>query len=103
MIQVVANACETLVIGIDLIAIKEKMIDGETALLAHVVQEIRIGEAVVIGRLRPPRCTCMPRTVCNIAQHGSLTARAEHRNEVNRMRRIRPINRTPLDWYVMCK
>lgn len=47
MIQVEANACETPVIGIDAMAIKETMIHGETALLARVAQEVRIGEAVL--------------------------------------------------------
>lgn len=47
MIQVEANACGVPVIGIDAMAIRETMVHGETALLAKIAQEIRIGEAVL--------------------------------------------------------
>lgn len=47
MIQVEANACGVPIIGIDAMAIRETMVHGETALLAKIAQEIRIGEAVL--------------------------------------------------------
>jgi glycosyltransferase involved in cell wall biosynthesis len=47
MIQVEANACGVPVIGIDAMAIRETMVHNETALLAKVAQEIRIGEAIL--------------------------------------------------------
>ncbi len=47
MIQVEANACGKPVIAIDAMAFRDTMIHGETAFLAGVAQEIRIGEAVL--------------------------------------------------------
>lgn len=47
MIQVEANACGKPVIAIDAMAFHDTMVHGETALLAGVAQEIRIGEAVL--------------------------------------------------------
>ena len=47
MIQVEANACGKPVIAVDAMAFQDTMVHGETALLAGVAQEIRIGEAVL--------------------------------------------------------
>jgi glycosyltransferase involved in cell wall biosynthesis len=47
MLQVEANACGVPVIGIEAMAIEEAMVHAETALLAKIAQEIRIGEAVL--------------------------------------------------------
>ncbi len=47
MIQVEANACAKPVIGIRAMGLLDTMIHGETAFLASVAQEIRIGEAVL--------------------------------------------------------
>jgi glycosyltransferase involved in cell wall biosynthesis len=47
MIQVEANACEKPVIAIDAMAFKDTMVHGQTAYLAAVAQENKIGEATV--------------------------------------------------------
>ncbi len=47
MIQVEANACGKPVIGIKAMGLLDTMVHGETAFLAGVAQEIRIGEAVL--------------------------------------------------------
>lgn len=47
MIQVEANACEKPVIGLNAMGMKDTMVHGETALLANIATEIRIGEAVL--------------------------------------------------------
>lgn len=47
MLQVEANACGKPVIAIDAMAFRDTMVHGETALLARVEKEIRIGEAVL--------------------------------------------------------
>lgn len=47
MIQVEANACGKPVIAINAMAFLDTMVHGETALLAGVAQEIRIGEAML--------------------------------------------------------
>lgn len=47
MIQVEANACEKPVIGLNAMGMKDTMIHGETALLANVATEVRIGEAIL--------------------------------------------------------
>jgi glycosyltransferase involved in cell wall biosynthesis len=47
MIQVEASACGVPVIGIDAMAIRETMVHGETAFLARIAQEVRIGEAIL--------------------------------------------------------
>ena len=47
MIQVEANACGKPVIGINAMALTDTMVHGETAFLAGVAQEIRLGEAVL--------------------------------------------------------
>jgi len=47
MIQVEANACEKPVIGINAMGLLDTMIHGETAFLAGIGQEIRIGETVL--------------------------------------------------------
>ena len=47
MIQVEANACCKPVIAVDAMAFRDTMVHGETALLARVAQEVRIGEAVL--------------------------------------------------------
>lgn len=49
MVHVEANACGKPVIAMDAMAFHDTMVHGETALLAGVAQEIRIGEAV-LGR-----------------------------------------------------
>ena len=46
MIQVEANACEKPVIAIDAMAFRDTMVHGETAFLAEVAEERKIGEAV---------------------------------------------------------
>jgi len=47
MLQVEAGACARPVIAMDAMAFRDTMVHGETALLASVEQEIRIGEAVL--------------------------------------------------------
>lgn len=47
MIQVEANACGKPVIAINAMAFLDTMVHGETALLAGVAKEVRIGEAVL--------------------------------------------------------
>jgi len=47
MIQVEANACGKPVIGINAMAMTDTMVHGETAFLAGIAQEIRIGEAIL--------------------------------------------------------
>ena len=47
MIQVEANACCKPVIAVNAMAFRDTMVHGETALLAGVAQEVRIGEAVL--------------------------------------------------------
>ena len=47
MIQVEANACARPVVGINAMAFLDTMVHGETAFLAGVAQEIRIGETVL--------------------------------------------------------
>ncbi len=47
MIHVEANACGKPVIAIDAMAFHDTMVHGQTALLAGISQEIRIGEAVL--------------------------------------------------------
>jgi starch synthase len=47
MLHVEANACARPVIALDAMGFHDTMVHGETALLAGVAQEIRIGEAVL--------------------------------------------------------
>lgn len=47
MIQVEANACEKPVIGMNAMGMKDTLVHGETALLANVATEVRIGEAIL--------------------------------------------------------
>jgi len=47
MIQVEANACGKPVVGIKAMGLLDTMVHGETAFLANVAQEIRIGEATL--------------------------------------------------------
>ena len=47
MLQVEANACGKPVIGINAMALTDTMVHGETAFLAGIAQEIRIGEAIL--------------------------------------------------------
>ena len=47
MTQVEANACEKPVIGLNAMGMKDTMVHGETALLANVATEVRIGEAIL--------------------------------------------------------
>lgn len=47
MLHVEANACGRPVIALNAMAFQDTMVHGETALLAGVAQEIRIGEAVL--------------------------------------------------------
>jgi len=47
MVQVEANACEKPVLAIDAMAFRDTMVHGETALLASVGEEVKIGEAVL--------------------------------------------------------
>jgi glycosyltransferase involved in cell wall biosynthesis len=47
MTQVEANACGRAVVALDAMAFRDTMVHGETALLARVAQEIRIGEAML--------------------------------------------------------
>jgi alpha-maltose-1-phosphate synthase len=47
MVQVEANACGKPVIAIDAMAFRDTMVNGKTALLAGVAQEIKIREAIL--------------------------------------------------------
>lgn len=79
MAQVEAGACEKPVIGIKAMAMLDTLVDGETALLADVAEEIRVSE-VTLGEesgfepghkvvFDPPRVVDYRASVPDIARH----------------------------------
>jgi starch synthase len=78
MLQVEANACGKPVIGINAMGLLDTMVHGETAFLAGIAQEIRLGETVVgaesggAGRrvvLQSPRIVDYRASVDDIARY----------------------------------
>ncbi len=79
MPQVEAGACGKPVVGIKAMAMLDTLVHGETALLAGVAQEIRIGEAIVGEEsgyeqghrivFEPPRTADYRASVHDIAEH----------------------------------
>jgi len=78
MLQVEANACGKPVIGINAMGLLDTMVHGETAFLAGIAQEIRLGETIVgaesggVGRrvvFKSPRIVDYRASVDDIAKH----------------------------------
>ncbi len=101
MLQVEANACGKPVIGINAMGLLDTMVHGETALLAGIAQEIRLGETVVgaesggTGRrvvFKSPRIVDYRASVDDIAKYlMSLMQDAELREKMGQAGRKRAV------------
>lgn len=102
MLQVEANACGKPVIGINAMGLLDTMVHGETAFLAGIAQEIRLGETVLgdesgggAGRrvvFKSPRIVDYRASVDDIAKYlMSLMQNAELRQKMGEAGRKRAV------------
>ena len=101
MLQVEANACGKPVIGINAMGLLDTMVHGETAFLAGIAQEIRLGETVVgaesggAGRrvvFKSPRIVDYRASVDDIAKYlMNLMQNAELRRKMGEAGRKRAV------------